>query len=240
MSSRRRSTRAVPGHVGVTPARPGRRYRQRVGGHLTLAAMSIANAKRAGSYLKADGSRRAATPPHSACIQCMHGKWPEGSQSMSTVKTSESDPIRIAAVTSGRDHGRIGVTLCPGKTDSAGISGAWKRDLDTDLDAIQRWGATAVITLIEEHEFDLLKVRDLPTKVRDRHMEWWHLPIQDGKSPPARGFEDRWGGCGGGSPGPTAAGLRRARPLPWRSGTRRNRCRPPARGAGRAPGPGDS
>ena len=28
--------------------------------------MSIANAERAGSYLKADGSRRAATPPHSA------------------------------------------------------------------------------------------------------------------------------------------------------------------------------
>ena len=158
--------------------------------------MSIANAERAGSYLKADGSRRAATPPHPACIQCMHGKWPEGSQSMSTVKTSESDPIRIAAVTSGRDHGRIGVTLCPGKTDPNGISGAWKRDLDTDLDAIQRWGATAVVTLIEKREFDLLKVRDLPTKVRDRHMEWWHLPIQDGKSPPARGFEDRWAVAG--------------------------------------------
>ena len=115
---------------------------------------------------------------------------------MSTVKTSESDPIRIAAVTSGRDHGRIGVTLCPGKTDPNGISGAWKRDLDTDLDAIQRWGATAVVTLIEKREFDLLKVRDLPTKVRDRHMEWWHLPIQDGKSPPARGFEDRWAVAG--------------------------------------------
>ena len=105
-------------------------------------------------------------------------------------------PIRIAAVTSGRDHGRIGVTLCPGKSDPAGISGAWKRDLDTDLDAIQRWGATAVVTLIEEHEFDLLKVRDLPRKVRDRHMEWWHLPIRDGKSPPARGFEDKWAVAG--------------------------------------------
>ena len=97
-----------------------RRFEWRIwvgGGHLTLAAMSIANAERAGSYLEADGSRRAATPPHPACIQCMHGKCSEGNQSMSTVKTSESDPIRIAAVTSGRDHGRIGVTLCPGKTD---------------------------------------------------------------------------------------------------------------------------
>ena len=115
---------------------------------------------------------------------------------MSTPRTSESSPIRIAAVTSGRDHGRIGVTLCPGKTDPAGISGAWKRDLNTDLDAIQRWGATAVVTLIEEHEFDLLSVRDLPGKVRHRHMEWWHLPIQDGKSPPARSFDDRWAVAG--------------------------------------------
>ena len=53
-----------------------------------------------------------------------------------------------------------------------------------------------MVTLIEKREFDLLKVRDLPTKVRDRHVEWWHLPIQDGKSPPARGFEDRWAVAG--------------------------------------------
>ncbi len=115
---------------------------------------------------------------------------------MPTARTSESSPLLIAAVTPGDDHGRIGITLCPGKTDPHGMSGAWARDLDTDLDAIQRWGATAVVTLIEDHEFDLLKVRDLPGKARDRHMEWWHLPIQDGKSPPARAFEDGWAVAG--------------------------------------------
>ena len=111
---------------------------------------------------------------------------------MPTPKTSESSPPRIAAVTPADGHGRIGITLCPGKIDPHGMSGAWERDLDTDLDAIQHWGATAVVTLIEEHEFDLLSVRDLPGKVRDRHMEWWHLPVRDGKSPPARGFENSW------------------------------------------------
>ena len=100
---------------------------------------------------------------------------------MPTPKTSESSPLRIAAVTPADGYGRIGITLCPGKTDLHGMSGAWARDLDTDL-----------VTLLEEHEFDLLEVRDLPRKVRDRHMEWWHLPIRDGKSPPARGFEDKW------------------------------------------------
>ena len=111
---------------------------------------------------------------------------------MPTPKTSENSPLRIAAVTPGNGHGRIGITLCPGKTDPYGMTGSWARDLDTDLDAIQRWGATAVATLIEEHELDLLKVGDLAGKVGERHMEWWHLPIRDGKSPPARGFEDRW------------------------------------------------
>ena len=111
-------------------------------------------------------------------------------------RTSEDSPIRIAAVTPRDGHGRIGITLCPGKTDPNGISGPWARDLDTDLDAIQRWGATAIVTLIEEHEFEELSVRGLPGKVRDRHMEWWHLPIRDGHSPPARGFEDKWAVAG--------------------------------------------
>ena len=48
------------------------------------------------------------------------------------------------------------------------------------VDAIQRWGATAVVTLITDEEIDYLKIPDLQQAVRDRHMEWWHLPIQDG------------------------------------------------------------
>ena len=115
---------------------------------------------------------------------------------MPTPKTSESSPLRIAAVTPADGHGRIGITLCPGKTDRHGMTGSWARDLDTDLDAIRDWGATAVVTLITDAEIDYLKVRDLPEAVRDRHMEWWHLPIEDGKSPPAGTFEDTWNDAG--------------------------------------------
>ena len=67
---------------------------------------------------------------------------------MPTPGTSESSPLRVAAVTPGEGHGRIGITLCPGKTEPAGVIGAWVRDLDADLDAIERWGATAVVSLI--------------------------------------------------------------------------------------------
>ena len=116
-------------------------------------------------------------------------------QSSSMVKTSETDPIRVATVTPGADHGRIGITLCPGKTDPAGISGAWARDLGADLDAIERWGATAVVSLITDEEMDCLGVRGLAAAVRERHMEWWHAPIPDGR-PPGPDFEDRWAAVG--------------------------------------------
>ena len=110
---------------------------------------------------------------------------------MPTTRTSENSPIRIAAVTPGDGKGRIGLTLCPGKTDPAAISGPAARDLDTDLDAIRRWGATAVVSLITDEEIDHLSVRDLPEAVRDRHMEWCHAPIPDGM-PPGADFEEAW------------------------------------------------
>ncbi len=116
---------------------------------------------------------------------------------MSIAKTSETDPIRVAGVTPADDHGRIGITLCPGKTDPAGISGAWARSLAIDLDAIESWGATAVVSLITDEEIDHLGVRGLPEAVRERHMEWWHLPIPDGR-PPGPDFEARWAVAGEG------------------------------------------
>lgn len=110
---------------------------------------------------------------------------------MSNVKTSESHPLRIGEANPGRDLGRIGITLCPGKKQASALSGSWCRDLDLDLDAIQRWGATGVISLITDHEIDSLQVRGLGKAVQDRHMEWWHLPIRDVKAP-GRKFECAW------------------------------------------------
>ena len=110
---------------------------------------------------------------------------------MSNVRTSESHPLRIDAVIPGRGLGRIGITLCPGKQQPSAMTGSWCRDLDLDTDTIQRWGATGVITLLEDWEFELLKVRGLSDAVRKRHMEWWHLPIPD-VQPPGPDFERTW------------------------------------------------
>lgn len=110
---------------------------------------------------------------------------------MSNVKTSLSHPLRIDCVRPKEGFGRIGITLCPGKTDPGGIAGNWRRNLDLDLDAVEEWGATAVVSLITEEEMHDLKVPGISRAVSDRHMEWWHLPIPDGQ-PPGADFEQVW------------------------------------------------
>ena len=114
---------------------------------------------------------------------------------MPITSTSERNPLRIVSMAPGDGLGRIGITLCPGKTDPAAMSGPVARDLDADLDAIRGWGATAVVSLVTAREIDYLKVPDLGKAVRGRHMEWWHTPIPDGE-PPDPAFERRWAVAG--------------------------------------------
>lgn len=93
------------------------------------------------------------------------------------VQTSISHPLRIDALPLG--NGQLGITLCPGKTGDSVFGAAWDRDLDLDADAIQAWGASAVLTLIENHEFDMLGVPQLGEAVKNRGIEWFHFPIRD-------------------------------------------------------------
>ena len=120
----------------------------------------------------------------------------QGRKPVSVTRTSENDPLRIAEVRPRPDHGRIGITLCPGKKDEHGMSGRHARDLAVDLDAVRDWGAAAVVSLVTDEECDLLSVRDLGAEVRARHMTWLHPPIRDGHSPPADTFESAWTDAG--------------------------------------------
>ncbi len=104
------------------------------------------------------------------------------------LKTSLSSPLRIAEISASPVDGRLGLTLCPGKKDSGH---GWDRDLATDVRAIRNWGATTVLTLIEEHEFRLLAIETLAEEVRRCGMEWLHLPIRDVDIPDER-FEQAW------------------------------------------------
>ncbi|SCW76333.1 ADP-ribosyl-[dinitrogen reductase] hydrolase [Sphingobium faniae] len=111
--------------------------------------------------------------------------------SLADARTSFSHPLQIAELSCGRGRGRIGITLCPGKRQCDASTGVWERDLDIDLDLVVRWGASAVVTLIEDHELRALGVERLGTAVRERHMDWFHLPVRD-VSVPGADLEEQW------------------------------------------------
>lgn len=107
------------------------------------------------------------------------------------MRTSHTHPLQIATVRPTPTSGRIGITFCPGKKQTDAFSGVWDRQLDIDLDAIDDWGAVAVVTLTETHELHALGVPHLGAEVRARHMDWLHLPIVD-VSVPSTAFEGLW------------------------------------------------
>ena len=62
-----------------------------------------------------------------------------------------------------------------------------------DVAAIRDWGASAVVTLIEDHEFEMLGVESLPEAIRGAGIEWHHLPVKDVSR--ARSTYSRRAGC---------------------------------------------
>ena len=98
-----------------------------------------------------------------------------------------TDPLEIASVCCPDGEGRIGLCPCPG--GSAG--GLAKRDTVADLRGLRDWGAVHLLTLIEDHEFRLLGVEDLPGRASAEELSWHHLPIIDGGAPGSR-FECGW------------------------------------------------
>lgn len=104
-------------------------------------------------------------------------------------KTSLSHPLQIATLAAGA--GRLGVTFCPGKCQAGAWTGDWARDLDTDLQALRDWGATHLVTMIEDHEFIELQVPDLGARAQAAGLAWFHLPIRDTRAPDDR-FQRAW------------------------------------------------
>jgi protein-tyrosine phosphatase len=83
------------------------------------------------------------------------------------------------------------MTICPGKKGESVYGAAWDRDLATDLDAIEAWGAECVVTLMEDFEFAMLGIPDFPSVMAAQSFEWLHLEIRDADVPDHR-FESAW------------------------------------------------
>ena len=109
-----------------------------------------------------------------------------------TPRTSLSHPLQIGAVPCAPwAQGTIGITFCPGKWGDSLYGRPWQRDLDVDLDAIQTWGASLAVSLIENHEFALLRVQGLGEAFGKRGMAWKHMPVVD-LGVPDDAFHEAW------------------------------------------------
>jgi len=110
---------------------------------------------------------------------------------MTKILTSINSPLRINSIVLPGNCGQIGMTFCPGKKDQS-ISGIiWNRDVNIDLCMISAWGASAVVTLLEKIEMEMLGVAILPSLLQKKGIEWHHLPIRDVDIPDQL-FEEVW------------------------------------------------
>lgn len=71
------------------------------------------------------------------------------------VRTSQTHPLRIDTLTMPGIPGRLGLTFLPGKKGDALYGAPWNRSLAVDVGAIRNWGAAAVVSVLEPHEFML-------------------------------------------------------------------------------------
>ena len=104
-------------------------------------------------------------------------------------KTSLTHPLQIDAMPCG--GGLLGMTMCPGKKVTSNPYSRWERDLALDMGVIVGWGASALVSLMEDHEFRCFGVTDLGDVAEDAGLEWHCLPIKDVRVPDER-FERLW------------------------------------------------
>lgn len=105
--------------------------------------------------------------------------------------TSHTHPLRIDDVDIPGIPGMIGITLCPGKIQSASVSGAWERDLRIDIQTVKSWDATVWLNLLTTKEMLDLRVEDLEVAVKGSGIRYYRLPIEDSDVPDAT-FEETW------------------------------------------------
>jgi protein-tyrosine phosphatase len=96
------------------------------------------------------------------------------------VRTSVSHPLLVDFIESLASPGRLGLTMAPGKKGSSYYGAPWDRDLNADLERlVSTYRTDLLVSLLEPHEYGLLKIPDLLDRARERGMRVRHLPIRD-------------------------------------------------------------
>jgi protein-tyrosine phosphatase len=110
-----------------------------------------------------------------------------------SIRTSASHPLQINTL-NVFNKPLIGLSFCPGKIDEGLRAGClWQRDLEIDVAAVVKWGATIWLNLMEDNDLRAVKLDPelFANTVRSNHMTYIHFPIIDQGVPDAQS-EIRW------------------------------------------------
>lgn len=100
---------------------------------------------------------------------------PEIKNFLSGMRTSSSHPLEINFVTHNvLGKSRIGMTMCPGRNKKN-----HRRNLRMDIATLLQVGTQVLVTLVQQHELDSMKIPDMMTQVRAAGIEVIHAPIKD-------------------------------------------------------------
>jgi ADP-ribosyl-[dinitrogen reductase] hydrolase len=97
----------------------------------------------------------------------------------------------IAVVGTGLGRGQVGMASCPGRGAPWLLPGLSERELERDVATVARWGATALISLLDEFELARLHLRRLPDLLATARVHWHHVPLPPSKVPDAE-FDRAW------------------------------------------------
>ncbi len=97
-----------------------------------------------------------------------------------TPKTSADHPLLVGWLIPQK----LGLTFAPGKFDPNAGSASWARDLPTDVTRLAtEYGTKTLVSLIEDHELELLQISKLADTCEVAGIEVIRFPIKDGQVP---------------------------------------------------------
>ena len=98
-------------------------------------------------------------------------------------RTSETHPIEVGWL-AGPWPGRVGLTFAPGKQQPFAQSGAWRRNLQLDLERLRTvHGVEHLVCLLEDDELHKLVISDLAQRAVACGLKFERLRIADGAIP---------------------------------------------------------
>jgi ADP-ribosyl-[dinitrogen reductase] hydrolase len=104
---------------------------------------------------------------------------------------SITSAFAVAIVGAGRSRGQIGMSCCPGRAGPWTFPTGSERELERDVETVARWGAQAMVTLLDDLELARLRLQSLPGLLASAGIALYRAPLS-AQQVPAADFESAW------------------------------------------------